>query len=256
MIMIRSFLNRSDNNLMVRDYSEIISSGTLNIVTDYNPVGYYVSGDSTAGFQIEVLRALEKAWGVTINIYLENSLEDNLDGLQNQKYDIVARNIPVNSELRELYSFTDPITYNKLVLVQRKAEFNDSIKPIRGHLNLAKKTIHVAAESPAILRLNNLSEEIGDTIFVIEDPVYETEQLVILVASGEIDFTISNEIMANRLTTILPEIDIETDISFTQIESWALRNESPVLLDSLNSWLKQFKATDDYNVIYQKYYIK
>lgn len=255
MILIWRFLNSSDKELGVRDYQQIVELGELNVVTDYNPVGYYVSGDSTQGFQLEIIRALEKDWGIKVNIYLENSLDDNLEGLQEQKYDIIARNIPVNTQLREMLIFTDPITYNKLVLVQRKSEYNDSIEPIRQHLNLAQKTIHVPAESPAIMRINNLSHEIGDTIYIVEDPVYESEQLVMMVASGDIDFTASDEVMAKRLSEALPEIDTGTDISFTQIESWALRKNSPVLLDSLNSWFKHFKSTDEYKTIYNNYYL-
>lgn len=245
-----------EKELITRDYSEIIDSGEFNVVTDYNSIGYFISGDSVAGFQYEMMKALEDDWNVEVNIFLENSLDDNLKGLQSQKYDLVARNIAVNSELRELFYFTEPITLNKLVLIQRKAEYNDSIEPVRQHLDLAKKSIYVPEDSPSILRLTNLSHEIGDTIFIIKDSTYETEQLVMMVASGNIDFTVSDERTALRLSETLPEIDIETDISFTQLESWVLRRGSNNLLDSLNSWINTFKNSNRFIEIYNKYYLK
>ncbi len=255
MILLWTGMKTSRNILSSpRDYNEIIASGELNVVTDYNSIGLYVSGDSLQGFQREMILALEKEWGLKVNLFLENSLDENLEGLQTMRYDLVARNIPVNIQLKDTFAFTNPITLNKQVLVQRKQEYNDSIEPIRQHLDLAGKTIHVAGESPAILRLKNLSHEIGDTIFIVEDTTYETEQLVIMVASGDIDFTVCDEKMAMRLAKVLPEIDIETDISFTQLESWALRKDSPVLLDSLNRWLDRFKATATFRQIYRKYY--
>ena len=52
----------------------------------------------------------------------------------------------------------------------------------------------------------------------------------------------------------LPEIDIATDISFTQIESWVVRIDSPVLLDSLNSWLSRYKETLEFKNLIAKYY--
>ena len=237
-----------------RDYNEIVSSGELNVVTDYNSIGLYASGDTLQGFQREMILALEKEWGIKVNLFLVNSLEENLEGLLTMRYDLVARNIPVNVQLKDTFAFTSPITLNKQVLVQRKPEYNDSIEPIRQHLDLAGRTIHVAGDSPAILRLNNLSHEIGDTIFIVEDPTYETEQLVMMVASGDIDLTVCDEKMAVRLAKLLPEIDVETDISFTQLESWAVRKDSPILLDSLNSWLDRFKATAAFKRIYEKYY--
>lgn len=255
MLLLRMGITDSRRvSLSSRDYNEIMASGELNVVTDYNSIGLYVSGDTLQGFQREMVLALEKEWGIKVNLFLENSLDENLEGLRTMRYDLVARNIPVNIELKDSFAFTSPIMLNKQVLVQRKPEYNDSIEPIRQHLDLAKRTIHVSGESPAILRLNNLSHEIGDTIFIVEDRTYETEQLVMMVASGDIDFTVCDEKMAMRLAERLPEIDIETDISFTQLESWAVRKDSPVLLDSLNSWLGWFKATAAFRRICQEYY--
>jgi len=254
MILLHRLSRQQKAADLSRDYGEIMASGEMNVVTDYNSIGYFVSGDTALGFQLEMMRALEEEWGIKVNLFLENSLEDNLRGLEEQRYDLVARSIPVNSVLRDSFAFTDPITYNRLVLVQRKAPFNEGREPVRQHLALAGKRIHVAAKSPAILRLNNLSHEIGDTILIQEDPLYGTEQLVMMVASGDIDFTVCDEKVARLLSASLPEIDIETDISFTQLESWAVRRDSPVLLDSLNSWLKRFRETPAFQRIFEKYY--
>lgn len=75
-----------------------------------------------------------------------------------------------------------------------------------------------------------------------------------MVASGEIEYTVSDEKVALQLSEELPEIDIETDISFTQIESWAIRKDSPILLDSINSWLTRFKETREFKNLIAKYY--
>ncbi len=255
MVWIWSGLNRAANkSAESRDLMEIMESNELNVVTDYNSIGYFVQGDTVRGFQLEMMRALEKEWGIRVNLFLENNLEDNLKGLLEQRYDLVARSIPVNTELKERIAFTIPIALNKEVLVQRKAEYNDSIQPIRRHLDLAKRTIHVPKDSPAILRINNLSHEIGDTIFIVEDPTYEAEQLVMMVAAGDIDFTVCDVKVAYRLRNVLPEIDIETDISFTQLEAWAVRYDSPVFLDSLNSWLTRFKTTKEFRELEKRYY--
>jgi membrane-bound lytic murein transglycosylase MltF len=254
MVMLFNVNKHQDNPMEIRDFSQIMASGRLNIVTDYNSIGYFISGYSVAGFQYEMIRALEKEWGIQVAIFIENALDDNLNGLNSQRYDIIARPIPVTAVLRDLFAFTQPIVLNKQVLVQRKSMYNNDIEPIRRHLDLARKTIHVSENSPVILRIDNLANEIGDTIYIEQSNIYETEQLVMLVASGEIDFTVSDERTARQLAENFPEIDIETDISFTQIESWAVRKDSPVLLDSLNAWLTRFRETDEFKRIYNRYY--
>ncbi len=225
-----------------RDYPEIAQKGTLRIVTDLNPIGYFVSSDTIAGYNYELLRALQKHTSIPFEISVENSLEKSFDGLKSGKYDLVARNIPINSSLRNEYSFTEAILNNRLILVQRKAAFNNGIEPIRNHLDLAKKTLHVSANSPSILRLKNLSHEIGDSIFIVEDDTYQEDQLALMVAAGEIDYTVCDLKTAESLSAKIPELDIKTDIGFTHFEGWAVRANSPILLDSLNTWIKRFKT--------------
>ena len=104
------------------------------------------------------------------------------------------------------------------------------------------------------MRLDNLSYEIGDTIYVKQDDTYEAEQLVMIVAAGEIDYTVCDEKLAVRMAERFPEIDIDTDISFTQLESWAVRKDSPQLLDSLNAWFKRFRETEKFRQIFNTYY--
>ena len=225
--------------LKPRDYPEIKNEGILRIVTEYNSVGYYVQGDTIKGFQYELSKAIEKISGLTVEIYLENNIDKSIKGLYNQTYDVIARNIPITTENRNIFAFTKPITLNRQVLVQRTAKANNDVPPIRNQIELAKKTLHIAKNSPSILRLRNLEEEIADTIYIQEDPLYSDELLIYQVAEGDIDYAVVDYEIAAKNKKIFPQIDIQTDISFTQFQAWALRKDASILLDSLNNWLKQ-----------------
>jgi membrane-bound lytic murein transglycosylase MltF len=238
----------------IKDYPQIEKSGTLHIVTDYNSIGYFVSGDTIAGFNHDLIRLLETYTPLKVEVSLELSLEKSIDGLKQGKYDVVARNIPITTLLRDSLKFTEAIVQNRQVLIQRKKAFNDNIEPIRSHLDLAKKTIYISAKSPVKLRLQNLSHEIGDTIYIKEDEVYSPEQLAMLVASKEIDYAVCDEKTAVNAAKDLPEIDYATFIGFTHLEAWAVREQSPILLDSLNTWIQRLKKTDAYKKVYDKYY--
>ena len=237
-----------------RDFPEIEKKGILHIVTDLNPIGYFVSSDTIAGSNYELLQALQTYTNISFQISVENSLEKSFEGLKTGKYDLIARNIPINSNLRNEYSFTEAILNNRLVLVQRKAEFNNGIEPIRNHLDLSHKTLYVPKDSPSILRLQNLSHEIGDSIFIVENETYQANQLAYMVAAGEIDYTVCDVKTAESLSAKIPELDIKTDIGFTHFEGWAVRANSPVLLDSLNTWIKKIKTTQEYQKILKRYY--
>jgi membrane-bound lytic murein transglycosylase MltF len=238
----------------VRDYAEIGAEGILRLVTEYDQTGYYLADGEMEGFQYALSREISRLSGMQILIHLEMNLERSFYGLATNQYDVVARNIPITSELKEKYLFLEPIVLNKQVLVQRTAAANNGLEPLRNHLNLAHKTLHVPKDSPALLRLANLQQEIGDTIAVVEDPLYSSEQLCMMVAMGDIEYAVC-DLQTARLSKVqMPELDIDTDISFTQLQSWAVRKSSPVLADSLNAWMKQIRDTGAYNRIFKQYY--
>ncbi len=239
-----------------RDYPEIKEEGILRMVTEYNQSGYYIAGDTIEGFQYELSQAIAALSGLEVQTQLEMSLAESFRELSDNQCDVIARNIPITSEIKEDYLFTEPIVFNKQVLVQRTKEANNGIQPIRNQLDLAQKTLYIPKNSPALLRLQNLAHEIGDTIYVKEDELYSSEQLAIMVAKGDIDYAVCDQQIARLSKENLPEIDIDTDISFTQLQSWAVRKDSPILLDSLNSWLSQIKKSGLYDQIYKRYYGK
>lgn len=238
----------------VRDYPQIEKNGTLRVVTDYNSIGYYASGDTVTGFIHDLLNLLQANIPLKIEVSLESNLDQNIEGIKQGKYDILAQNIPITSELRSSLGFTEPVVQNRQVLIQRKKEYNNDTEPIRSHLELAKKTLYVPFNSPVILRIRNLSHEIGDTIFIKEDPLYSAEQLAMQVASGDINYAVSDEKTAIRVAEAMPEIDYFTLIGFTHLEAWAINKKNLILLDSLNNWINRIKETEEYKKIYTKYY--
>lgn len=252
MIMLWRLKTMPKAEVFPRDYPEIKEEGILRLVTEYNQSGYYVAGDTIEGFQYELSQAIAQLSGLEIQIFLEMSLAESFDMLEENNCDAVARNIPITSEIKEKYLFTEPIVLDKQVLIQRTEAANNGLKPIRNQLDLAGKTLYIPKDSPAQLRLQNLGHEIGDTIYVIEDELYSGEQLAIMVAKGDIDYAVCDQQTAALSQKQLPEIDIKTDISFTQLQSWAVRKDSPILLDSLNSWLEQIRKNGTFDKIYKK----
>jgi len=112
---------------------------------------------------------------------------------------VIAYGILATSELKDSLLLTTPIVLNKQVLVQRKLEnVPDSSLFIKSQLDLAGKTLHVVKGSPSILRIRNLGNEIGDTIYVEEIEKYGPEQLIALVAHGDIDYAVCDESIAYR----------------------------------------------------------
>ena len=237
-----------------RDYAEIAADGTLHAATEYNSISFYVDGDTLSGFHYELIEAFARDHGLQVAITPEMSFNERLEGLANGRFDVIAYGILATSELKDSLLLTSPIVLNRQVLVQRKTDSPDDSLFIKSQLDLAGKTLNVVEGSPSILRIRNLGNEIGDTIYIKEIEKYGSEQLIALVAHGDIDYAVCEESIARAAADSLPQIDINTAISFTQFYSWGVSKQSPVLLDSLNTWLERFKKGKEYRKIYKRYY--
>lgn len=239
-----------------RDYAAIAKEGILRAATEYNSLSFYVDGDTVSGFHYELIEAFARDKGLNTAITPVMSFDERLKGLSEGRFDVIAHDILATSELKDSLLLTSPIILNKQVLVQRKENGENDSLYIHSQLDLAKKTLHVVKGSPSIYRIQNLGNEIGDTIYIKEIEKYGSEQLISLVAHGDIDYAVCDESIARAVADSLPQIDIHTAISFTQFYSWAVSKQSPALLDSLNAWLDKFQHEEGYRRIYRKYYDK
>jgi len=236
-----------------RNYEDIIRSGVIRAVTEYNSISFHVEEDTINGLHYELLQAFAKEKGLKAEITPEMSMEKRMKGLQDGTFDILANNVLISSDRKDSLLFTHPILLSRQILVQRKPQGEHDSTHIRSLLELANKTVHVVKGSPSVFRIQNLSDEIGDTIHIREIEKYGQEQLLAMVASKDIDYAICDENIALTAVHNLPELDIETAISFTQFYSWGVHKENTVLLDSLNVWLEQYKQTDSFQRLIKKY---
>ncbi len=244
------------------DLKDIKKRGKLVVVTDYNSTNYFIYRGTPMGYQLELLNEFCDYVGIKLEIIIDNDIESCIDKLNSGEVDLIAKNLTVTKQRAEKIQFTEPHTYSKQVLVQRKQETssrtslaNNSFNElIRNQLDLAGKTIYVPQSSSYASRLEHLADEIGDSINIVEIPDYETEQLIGLVAEGEINYTVTDENLAKVNTNFYDNIDVNTVISFPQKLAWGVRKTSPDLLQVVNTWMMHFKKTASYALIRKKYY--
>lgn len=240
---------------------KIRQAGKLVGVTDYNSTNYFIYRGKPMGFQYDLLKRYAKHLDVELEIKVTKDMEKSYTFLNKGTADIMAFNLAVTEERRDRINFTVPYTQTRQVLVQRKPEDWRSLSDralerelIRNQLELKGKVIYVRANSSYEQRLRNLSQEIGGGIRIIEKENYSEEQLIALVARGEIDYTVCDENVAKVNSTYYPNIDVKTAISFPQNLAWGIPRNADSLLVSVNNWINEFKTTLDYALIYNKYF--
>lgn len=246
------------------DLSEIKKRGKLIALTDNSSTSFYIYKGDSLGYEYEQLSLFAKEMGVDLQMVIAKNLDTIFNQLNNGEVDIVAANLTVTQERSSLVNFSNPLMLVSQVLVQRKPDGweNMSVKEInklliRNTVDLSGKFILVRKGSSFYSRLKSLSEEIGEKINIIEAPGnVNTEQLIGMVANGQIDYTIADENVALNNQTYYSNIDVETPISFPQKIAWAVRKDSPELLNALNAWLEKRKNEEKNAELYAKYFKK
>lgn len=232
---------------------ETAGGDTINVAIELSPNGLSLQGDTLSGEYYLMLRELFGSHGRPVKFHPYTRLEDALDWLREGKCRLVVGDIPVTADMRKNLIFVDHVGLDRQVLVQ----LLDSVSPdsaatatadgatpatdrraIRNQFDLAGKRVHVAKSSPYVERLRNLSREIGDTIYIVEDSDYSAEQLVILTAVGEIPYAVVAKSIASRIAKQYPRLDHSVAISLNQFQSWALAPRDSMLRDTLNLWLE------------------
>lgn len=236
-----------------RSYEAIVQSGVIRAVTEYNSISFHAKEDTIGGLHYELLQAFAREKGLKADISPEMNMDKRMEGLQNGTFDILANNVLISSGRKDSMLFTHPILTSRQILVQRKAQDENDTIHIGSLLELANKTVHIVKGSPSVLRIQNLSNEIGDTIYIQEIEKYGQEQLLAMVANGDIDYAICDEGLARKTLTDLPQLDIETAISFPQFYSWGVHPKNTTLLDTLNGWLENYKQTPEFRKLMKKY---
>ncbi|MCF8232018.1 MAG: transporter substrate-binding domain-containing protein [Bacteroidales bacterium] len=269
-VIVISACNFSDNNDgnnsnagqdNLSRLERIIKRDTLIAITDYNSTSYFIYRGTPMGFQYERAKELANHLGVKLKVITENNIDTAIHKLNQGKGDLIAMDLTINFSRREQVDFINPHYQTRQMLIQRKPEgwrnmsTYDEVEKhlIRSPIQLLGKTVHVQKNSAYVSRLKNLMEEMGDSIHIVQAR-QATEQLIKMVANGEINYTVADEHIAKVNQRYYQDIDTRTALSFPQNVAWAVKQGNDTLERAINDWQKSFKGSYYANVLHNKYF--
>lgn len=249
-------------NKIARDLPKIKEDGVLNVITLYNSTSYFLYRGETMGFEYEMAERLAKSLGLELDIKVANNFDEVFNMLETGEGDIVAFGLSITESRKERVAFTDYLYLTHQVLVQRMPKnwrqlpgYKIKRELINDPIELIDDTVHVRKSTSYYTRLKNLEKEIGGKIHVKEVGGNKTtDDIINMVVNGEIDYTVADYNLASVNKTFHPILDIGTNVGFSQRIAWAVRKDSPKLLQAANNWIKTSKKENFYYVLYDKYF--
>ena len=260
-LIVFSFVLFSQDYLSIHkpyDLEYIQDQSKLRVIVEPNDMSYRVIDvDSIEGLQALMIDSFSKAMNIkNVEFISERNLTEAINKLLNHEVDILAWHIPIYNTKREEINYSIPVFTSRQMLVQRKYNAKDSVEFIRNQLGLADKNVYILPGTFYKQRLEYLSQEIGDKIYINEIPNATPKDLFNMLINRDIDYAVCDEFVARVLIKENKEfssLDMNTAVSFAQNYSWCVHPECPLLLDSLNSWLSVYLESKEYNKIYRKY---
>jgi len=236
--------------------------GVLRAVTNCEIINYNTEKPTPSGFEYELLSDFCKDYGLELEMIVNENLDSCFMLLDSCKVDVVAVGVGSNKDMKRRFLLTNPILMQRSVLVQRlpkgwnKMSTANEVENqlLRSSVDLAGKTIHLPQGSHEVKLLEHLSDQIGDTIFIVECDSLNSVDLVNAVASGQIDYTVVEEYVARMASIGMKGLDTKLNVSVEQPLGWAIRNNDSdsSLLFAINGWIDGFEQRN-LNRILAKY---
>jgi len=235
------------------DLPKIMEKGELKALTLYSPTSYFIYRDKEMGYEYEICSQLATALGLKLKMVIAPNKKALIEMLERGEGDLVAFNIPITIENKNNFIFCGREYLTHQVLVQKKKESSMMISNVT---QLIGKNVVVQKNSTYYSRLVNLNNELGGGINIktIETDSISTEELIGMVSSGKIDYTIADNNIAQFNKTFYKNINTSLAVSFNQQSFWAVRKTSPKLASAIDKWFRKNVRSSAYQSIKQRYF--
>jgi membrane-bound lytic murein transglycosylase F len=146
--------------------------------------------------------------------------------------DLIAANLTITDERKQLIDFTVPIGHAHQQLITR---VDASIKK---PADLKKQRIGVQAEKTYQATAKQLVKRRGASLLELGGDL-DTDQILDQLKSGAFDATILDSNLVRELQQYRQDFHVAFDVSNEQPLAWGIRQNSPELLEALNRFINQ-----------------
>ncbi len=236
---------------------KILEDGKLRAVLHNNTTGYFIYKGLPMGMHYDMLKKLCKKMDVELEIIVIDDIPQSIQAIMDGKADILATDLTYTKSRADSINFTYPIGYNKQVIVQRKKSARSKKKKtpyLYRALDLEGKVIYAQKGSVFVNELEHVKEVTGANFTIIKDSIHTQEELVLMVSSGQIDYTACDERVAKANQGFVGNLDYHIPLSVEQKLCWAVPPGADSLKVYINNWLKQYTRSKNYAVLQKKYF--
>ncbi|MCE5175740.1 MAG: transporter substrate-binding domain-containing protein [Bacteroidales bacterium] len=237
----------------ITDLPKITAKGELRALTLYSPTSYFLYRDKEMGYEYELCSQLAKTLGLKLKMVIAPNQKEMIKMLERGEGDLIAYNVPNTLENKRKYECCGREYLTHQVLVQQE---KSSSKMLTDVTDLIGKKVLVQKNTTYETRLNHLNNELGGGIQIetIEEDSLSVEDMIEMVAMGQIDYTVADNNIAQFNKTYFTNINVSLMLSFNQHSSWMVRKTSPLLASAVNKWFRDNVQSSAYKSTGKRYF--
>ncbi|PSR06205.1 MAG: lytic transglycosylase F, partial [Bacteroidetes bacterium SW_10_40_5] len=173
-----------------QDLEAVKEDGKLKAITGYSSTSYFIYRGKPMGYEYELLEGFADYLDLELEIIVAEDIQKMFEMLNQGEGELIAYGLTVTQSRKKQVDFSAPLNKVRQKLVQKKPDKWQYMRrhELEKHLitdpsDLEGDTVYVRTNSSYAERMQNLNEEIGGGITVIEAPEEQgTEALIERVA--------------------------------------------------------------------------
>lgn len=220
----------------------------IRVLVHFDRTKFFVANGRPYGLEAEAFAEYEKFLNKNRSrrspkisiVFIPLRFDELIPALRAGKGDIAAGMITATADRKELVSFADPYLHNVSEILVANKDVPIPSTPE----NLSGKTIHVLRGSSYVRHLKDLNSRLTAAghhpATIVEMPSSANDEDILeMVSSGMLSYTVTDNCVAGHWAKILPGIRLVPDVAVAQRGSiaWAVRKNNPALLGSLNQFV-------------------
>ena len=212
-----TLMDKVRNESWTGDIDGMLQRRYIRAIVIYNKTNFFYDGPRTRGVSYDALVEFEKFLNKKLNtgeapvhmIFIPVTREEALKRMQNGRGDIAVGNIPILADLEKDVDFSDPLRENaKQIIVAGPSAPQISIID-----DLGGKEVYIRKFSRYWQTLDKLNERLkkeGKPSVILReaDPNLEDEDIINMVANGQVQMTMSDDLTAGLWAKVFPELRV------------------------------------------------
>lgn len=228
--------------------SRIIDDGVIKVGSIYGRTTYYNGPITQEGFEYELMQGFAEYLEVKLEVYPYYSYAELIDQLDKKRVDVLAASITMTDARKKAYKFGPAYqTLNFELVYQKGKDRPRNIDELDGALTIIANDLYREPLLTKVEEFNELKWE--------ETAEKDIEELLEMVAAGELDYTISDSNILAVARRRYPNLGIGFSITDSLQIAWMLNKDTD---DSLRAALLEYfgymQASGKLAVLEDKYF--